>query len=167
MTEPQQPTRPALQDAVQAFFMVNSLLDPIRLRMWDTDRLTITQLRLMAYVAEGEGIGNAELAERLLVTRPSVSALLDRLERGGFIRREIAPNDRRGIRIWLEDRGRQALNTARQENRAFVEHLFEALDDAELAEINRALRKLTETGRSTQSRDLERTAYGDPQDAAP
>ena len=49
----------------------------------------VTQLRLLTWVAEEEGLSNADLADRLYVTRPSVSALLDRLERGGFIRREI------------------------------------------------------------------------------
>jgi DNA-binding MarR family transcriptional regulator len=95
---------PQLEQAMTAFFSASALLDQIRLRIWDRENLTVTQLRLLGHLREQEGLSNAELADRLYVTRPSVSALLERLERGGFIRREVSPNDRRGINIWLEAR---------------------------------------------------------------
>ena len=73
----------AVEAAVRAFFEASALLDPMRLRIWDRDGLTVTQLRLLGHLHEQEGLSNAELADRLSVTRPSVSALLERLERGG------------------------------------------------------------------------------------
>src|SRR5262245_44993357 len=90
---------PLMEKAITALFRASWLLDPIRLQLWDEQSLTVTQLRLLAVLEQDEGIGNAELADKLLVTRPSVSALLDRLERGGYLRREISLSDRRGIRI--------------------------------------------------------------------
>lgn len=149
------PERPALEATVDSFYAASALLDAMRLRVWDRERLTVTQLRMLVFLSEEEGLSNAELAERLFVTRPSVSALLERLERGGFIRREVAPDDRRGIRIWLQDRGREAVSSLRAESREYARELMEPLSDEELDEIRRALDKLVETGRAQRTRVLQ------------
>jgi DNA-binding MarR family transcriptional regulator len=149
-----QPERPMLTDAIRAFFEVSALFDPQRLRIWDAEGLTVTQLRLLAYVSAAEGISNAELADKLYVTRPSVSALLDRLERGGYLRREISPTDRRGIRIWLEERGRNAVSYLGEENWAYAERLFESMSDSELGTVAGSLNRLLAVGRERRASDL-------------
>jgi DNA-binding MarR family transcriptional regulator len=146
--------RPAMRRAIEAFAAANGLLDAHRLRIWDKEGLTVTQLRLLLWVNEQEGLSNADLADRLLVTRPSVSALLDRLERGGFIRREISPNDRRGIAIWLEDRGRQAVASLRQEGWEYLARLMECMTDEELDAMASALSRFAEAGRIRRKQDL-------------
>lgn len=121
-----------VEKAVTALHRASALLDPIRLRLWDSQGLTVTQLRLLFHVADhADGISNAELAERMYVTRPSVSALLDRLERGEFISREIDRSDRRGIRIRLEDRGRDALSSVAN-LRIYSRGLLSSLPDGDL-----------------------------------
>jgi DNA-binding MarR family transcriptional regulator len=147
--------RPALDAAIDTVFLLSSLLDPLRLRIWDAEGLTVTQLRLLNWVAEEGGLSNADLADRLYVTRPSVSALLDRLERGGFIRREIAPNDRRGIRIWLEERGLRAVSQTRQETREFARRLWHSLSDKDLETVTRALILLVAAGQGQRAADLK------------
>lgn len=147
--------RPALEEAIVEFGRASALLDAIRLRFWDAEGLTVTQLRLLSWVSEEEGLSNADLADRLYVTRPSVSALLDRLERGGFLRRDISPNDRRGISIWLEERGRRVVTTLAQEGHDYVARLLEGLADAELREITGALARLVEAGAAARARDLQ------------
>jgi DNA-binding MarR family transcriptional regulator len=131
------------------------LFDQARLQLWDRAGLTVTQLRLLFYLNECEGIGNAELADRLMVTRPSISALLERLERGAFIRREISPDDRRGICIWLEPRGRQAVAQMTAEMRAYGIGLLESLDDTEVADLTVALDRLVNSGRTVLERELQ------------
>ncbi len=149
-----QSSRPALDSVLRRFSEVSALWDPHRLRIWDQEGLTVTQLRLLLWVSEKEGISNAELAERLYVTRPSVSALLDRLERGGFIRREISPTDRRGICVWLEDRGRNAITSLIQAGNRYGSDLFGALTDQQLEQIASALEKLVAVGREGRVRQL-------------
>ncbi len=154
--------RPALHAAIHAIFAASGLLDPVRLSIWDRDGLTVTQLRLLVFLSEEGGLSNAELADRLLVTRPSVSALLDRLERGGFIRREVAPHDRRGIRIWLEARGREAVESSIAECRAYVGNLIGDMDDADLDEVTRVLTRLVAFGRAQRSAALQSEAVATP-----
>jgi DNA-binding MarR family transcriptional regulator len=148
------PRTPELEAAMTVFFQASALLDHIRLRIWDRENLTVTQLRLLGHLREQEGLSNAELAERLYVTRPSVSALLERLERGGYIRREVSPNDRRGINIWLEPRGREVSESLREETRDYVAALFDSLSPAEVATFTESLEKFVASGRARRARDL-------------
>jgi len=149
------PERESLQPAVRAVFAASALLDPIRLAIWDREGLTVTQLRLLFQLRDHGGVSNAELADRLYVTRPSISALLERLERGGFIRREISPVDRRGICIWLEDRGQEVIASLRTELREYVGSLMESMNDQELQALTSALDVLIDSGRRRRLRDLE------------
>jgi DNA-binding MarR family transcriptional regulator len=143
-----------VEAAIQAFFDASALLDPVRLSVWDREGLTVTQLRLLGHLYESEGMGNAELADRLYVTRPSVSALLERLERGAFLRREVSPSDRRGIRIYLEPRGRDVVASLRTEVRQYTAELMESMSDADLDLFCEGVARLLESGRSRRARDL-------------
>lgn len=147
-----------VEAAVDALYAASALLDPIRLRVWDSEKLTVTQLRLLNHLFEQEGLSNAELADRLYVTRPSVSALLERLERGGFIRREVSPNDRRGICIWLEPRGRQAVASLVNESRVYAASLMEEMSEEDLDKFIMVLTRFAESGRARRSRDLQAEA---------
>lgn len=141
--------------AIRSLFAASALLDPLRLQIWDEEGLTVTQLRLLRFVSEDEGLSNADLADRLYVTRPSVSALLERLERGGFIRREMSPVDRRGICIWLEEKGRQALANLRAESSDYVAGLMVDLSEGELRTLSEALSSFVRSGRERRKQDLE------------
>jgi DNA-binding MarR family transcriptional regulator len=147
--------RTAKQEAaIDALFASSALLDPARLMVWDRENLTVTQLRLLWHLREQEGLSNAELAERLFVTRPSVSALLERLERGGFIRREVSPNDRRGICIWIEPRGKAALENLREDLRDYALNLMEDMSEEEVDAFTAAAQRFVEAGRARRLRDL-------------
>lgn len=146
---------PELEQAITSLFQASALLDPIRLRIWDRENLTVTQLRLLGHLYDQGGLSNAELADRLYVTRPSVSALLERLERGGFIRREVSPHDRRGIQIWLEPKGIEVQESLREEIREYVAGLFESLSVTETLQFAASVEKFVLSGRKRRARDLE------------
>lgn len=147
-----------LAAASDAFFQASALLDGLRLRIWDREGLTVTQLRLLSQLYEQEGLSNAELADRLYVTRPSVSALLERLERGGFIRREVSPSDRRGICIWLEERGRQAVSSVREETQEYMARLMGGLEVDQLGQLRSCLEAFVASGRAQRKKDLQAEA---------
>jgi DNA-binding MarR family transcriptional regulator len=58
----------------------------------------------------GATLEPCQLAERLLVSRPSMSGLLDTLERKGLIRRHPHRNDRRRVLVALTASGRRLLD---------------------------------------------------------
>ena len=151
---------PEVRAAIQAFFDASGLMDQMRMRIWDRDGLTITQLRLLGYLLEQDGMSNAELSDRLLVSRPSVSALLERLERGGFLRREASQYDRRGIRILLEDKGREAASSARSEVWGYAVGLMDDLSADEVSRLGKALRLFVASGRARRAKDMEADLAG-------
>ena len=53
-----------------------------------------------------------ELAERVLLTRSGLTRLVDRLEKQGYLRRELDPNDRRGFFAIISDSGIEAMRHA-------------------------------------------------------
>ena len=130
--------------AADAVTQASALLDSARLRAWDNIGLTVTQLRLLGHLNDQDGLGNADLADRLDVTRPSVSALLERLERGGFIRREISLADRRGIRIQLEPKGREAINSTGDDIRAAAAAVLSGLTDEQTKQLTESFVALSE-----------------------
>jgi DNA-binding MarR family transcriptional regulator len=57
-------------------------------------------------LAEQEGLTQSELAERLLVSPPTISNSLERMATAGWIVRRSDPDDRRVSRVYLTDAGR-------------------------------------------------------------
>ncbi len=60
----------------------------------------------------GDTLRMSELADRLLLSRSATTRFVDRLEREGLIERRASTEDRRGMEVWLTDRGVQALREA-------------------------------------------------------
>ena len=52
------------------------------------------------------------LSRELMVSTGAMTNRLDKLERGGLVRRERDPEDRRGVLLALTDDGRERLTTA-------------------------------------------------------
>lgn len=73
--------------------------------------------------AEGR-LRMAQLADSVLLSRSGLTRLVDRLEDGGLVRREICPSDLRGFNAVLTDAGRAALVEARETHLAGVRRLF-------------------------------------------
>ena len=76
------------------------------------DDVTAAQGRVFARIGEhGTRIG--ELAEQAQVTKQTATALVDSLERAGYVRRVADPRDARARLVVVAERGRQAVEVAR------------------------------------------------------
>ncbi|MDY6903807.1 MAG: MarR family transcriptional regulator [Thermodesulfobacteriota bacterium] len=67
--------------------------------------LTHSQFFLIAQVIESEGATPSQLAEETFSDRPTITGLIDRLVRDGWLERRPNPKDRRVLRIYLSDKG--------------------------------------------------------------
>lgn len=81
-----------------------------------------------------------ELNDHVLLTQPSISRMVDRLEARGLIRRKSAEDDKRGVLIGLTEAGAQLQKTV---GRAHVQHIMELMDAALSDEEMRTLEQLT------------------------
>jgi long-chain acyl-CoA synthetase len=92
--------------------------------------LSLAQYRVLANLSEGPSAAS-ELAERLIVSRPSVTAIADGLVERGLVERRNEPHDRRAVIHVLTDHGFEVLASADEaiERRlhAIAEHVSESV----------------------------------------
>ncbi|MBB4198003.1 hypothetical protein CCR94_05110 [Rhodoblastus sphagnicola] len=100
------------------WFFEHALLLPRRARAVINARvenlgLTNATSRTLYFLGRlGDGVRVKDLAEALELERPSLAALLDRLEEGGFVQRREDTADRRGKTLHLTARGRAIFHQA-------------------------------------------------------
>ncbi|MBC8363900.1 MAG: MarR family transcriptional regulator [Actinobacteria bacterium] len=117
----------------------------------ETD-LSLPQYRLLAFLADG-GTAHADLAQRLTVSGPSVTALVDGLVGRGYVERRKDPDDGRRIAFLLTDDGHDALEAADNAVVACLATLGGHLDEEEaeaavrgLELVDEAIRRHREAG---------------------
>ena len=86
--------------------------------------ITLPQYRLLALMSEGSSAG-AVLADKLRVSRPTVTGIIDGLVVRGLVLREDDPQDRRRMRATMTPAGEDAL---RQADAAVSARLLDLLD---------------------------------------
>lgn len=97
---------------------------------------------LMIVEGAGGSLSPYEIGERRLVTRGTVTGLLDTLERQGLVRRVPHPEDRRRLLIELTDRGRAVRAEACEELFPTQAQMMSTLTRQEKATFTRLLGKL-------------------------
>ncbi len=89
-----------------------------------------------------------ELAEYLKLAVNSVTALVDHLERKGFVNRHRSDEDRRVIRVGLTEMGESAYEEIAAGKARFFRRMLESLTEEEQASFLLLFRKIARSGRS-------------------
>jgi len=86
-----------------------------------------------------------EIKDRILVSNPDVTRLLDRLVKKGYVERETCPENRRKVNISLTESGRDLFLKAQLSLRDELGDFFEAkISEDEAKELRRILHKIRE-----------------------
>lgn len=104
--------------------------------------LSRVQLTVLAILRPGEPRRITELADLERITQPSMTALISRMERAGWVRRERDPYDRRGVRVTITGDGERQYDAGLA---AYVETLagrLRKLDDTQQIAIQQAIAAL-------------------------
>ena len=86
-----------------------------------------------------------KIADRLIITRATVTGLIDSLERRGYVRRLPHPSDRRMLLIEPTDRGRQVAHAFRPIVHQHQKAWLEALSEQEQGQLIGTLQRLQAT----------------------
>ncbi len=68
-------------------------------------RLSVPQWRVLATLVDADGLSLGALADAVLFKQPTLTRVIDRMERDGWVRREAAAGDRRRLRILITPQG--------------------------------------------------------------
>jgi DNA-binding MarR family transcriptional regulator len=100
------------------------------------------QDRLLQELWHEDGITQRQLIERLSVEPPTVTGIVQRLEREGLVSREPDPDNRRVQRVYLTTAGRRLEDPVREVWREVEEGFLGDLSDSEREQLLRLLTKL-------------------------
>lgn len=92
----------------------------------------------------GPGLRLTDLSHRLIIRPPSVSGVVDRLEKMGLVIREGVAGDLRVKRVKLTGEGRRLIEKIAAAHPAQIAALLGALSEADQANLHRLLEKLNE-----------------------
>lgn len=95
--------------------------------------LTLAQYRLLSLVTSGEDRAT-QLAGRLALAKPTISATVDTLVERGLLERSAVAGDRRAVRLLVTGAGRGALDQAERSMRESLDDVLARVVDVALVE---------------------------------
>ena len=104
--------------------------------------LTSPQFDVLATLGGTDGMSMKDLAAATLVTKGTLTGIVDRLEKKELLRREIPPENRRSFTIVLTDAGEALFEKVFPEHIAHLQQRFERLTTDELQQLHGLLKKL-------------------------
>jgi DNA-binding MarR family transcriptional regulator len=110
--------------------------------------LSIQEFRVVEHIGKVGPRMMRELAEYLRLAVNSVTALVDNLERKGFVSRHRSDEDRRVIRVGLTDTGLDAFGNIAAGKSKFFRSMLESLTEEEQTIFLLLFRKIARAGRS-------------------
>jgi DNA-binding MarR family transcriptional regulator len=69
--------------------------------------LSVTEWRVLAALAERDGVPMMDLGQKVLFKQPTLTKVIDRMERASLVQRRTAPEDRRRTLVDLTEDGRR------------------------------------------------------------
>ena len=106
--------------------------------------LTSYEVLITLQAAPSRRLRMAELADRVMLSRPGLTGVVNRLEGAGLVRREASAADGRGLYAVITDPGLDCLHAAHRTHVASIrEHFASRFDEAELRTLHQLLARLT------------------------
>ena len=119
-----------LVEAYLAFYRVGS-------RHIESMGLTPSQFDVLAELGDNDGLTCADLSKATLVTKGTLTGVLDRLEKKGIVRREAIRGDRRAINVRLTSQGQALYRKVFPAHAEFLRPYFKgALSSAEIKHMS-------------------------------
>jgi DNA-binding MarR family transcriptional regulator len=128
----------------RAIALITQRIANIESSAFQQDGFAELSMRQVYYLETIARLGHpsfSELAEALGISRPSVTALVARLIRGGYVQKLQDGEDRRSFHIVLTQKGQSFTQVHQTIHRKIVEALTSRLSDAEIAQLAALLDK--------------------------
>ena len=74
--------------------------------------VTPIQVMLLFFLQKNDGSSLTQISHGLMLENPTVTGLIDRLEKSDYVKRSDHPNDRRVYLVYLTEKGRKIANKA-------------------------------------------------------
>jgi DNA-binding MarR family transcriptional regulator len=110
------------QQVIQALRQITRAIDLDSRSLWHQFGLTAPQLAALLAISREQPLTAGGLAKRLHLGQPTVTGILDRLERRAYVQRVRGERDRRSVLLRLTPAGEQVLLRAPSLLQGFCQH---------------------------------------------
>ncbi|HWI58279.1 MAG TPA: MarR family transcriptional regulator [Bacillota bacterium] len=137
------PTEAAFHSLLRTFGLLRQVMEPYFAQFGISSSQWAILRVLQRAAANGEvGLRLTDLGERLLIQPPSVTGVVDRLERQGLVQRSESKTDLRVRRVSLTPEGQQLVAKVLSGHAQQIQALFGALQSAEVDHLAGLLRQM-------------------------
>ncbi len=128
----------------QTISLATRLMADMEANAFQQDGFSELSMRQVSYMDTIARLGHpsfGELAEALGVTRPSVTALVGKLIRNGYVQKVQDGEDRRSFHILLTQKGQQFTQIHQKMHQRVVQALTDRLEETEIEQLAALLYK--------------------------
>ena len=104
--------------------------------------LTPAQFDVIATLGNTQGMPLSQLAQKTLITKGTLTGIIDRLDEKGLVRREVPVSDRRSFRAVLTPEGEVIFSRVFPAHIVYLRQAFADVDADDLEQVRRTLRAL-------------------------
>ena len=104
--------------------------------------LTMPQFDVIATLGNTQGMMMSQLAEKTLVTKGTLTGIIDRLEKKGLVRREVPPDNRRCFIVMLTPEGQELFEEIFPTHIAHLKECLSSFSPEEMAHLQTGLHRL-------------------------
>lgn len=104
--------------------------------------LTLPQFDVIATLGNTPGMMMSQLAEKTLVTKGTLTGIIDRLEQKGLVRREVPPDNRRCFIVLLTSEGQELFEEIFPAHIEYLKERLSTLSCDEMEQLQTSLRRL-------------------------
>lgn len=134
-----------VREALETQHAVSHALHRGNMQDWAHLDLSMGQLKALMTLASSDDMNVSELAERLQVSKPTASILVDRLVQLGYCERTEDTEDRRRTLVAPTDKGRELVVRLQQGGSERMARWLELMDSDDVDALTRGLRALAAT----------------------
>lgn len=106
--------------------------------------LTVSQADVIFTLGNTDGLTCKEIGEKTLITKGTLTGVIDRLEAKGLVKRFAYPGDRRCTRVTLSAKGNRLFEKEFPRQIGYLKERFDRLRKADSRAALEALRKIRE-----------------------
>lgn len=129
---------------VQALRSAMMLQKRLMMKLLSAHETHPAQTFCLGVLAHRDGMSQSEIADRMHVSRPTVTAMLQRLESAGVIERRADADDQRVTRVYLTEDGHRHADQAREIQKKAVDISIGWMSDSDRAELARLLGEMND-----------------------
>ncbi|MDP3604440.1 MAG: MarR family winged helix-turn-helix transcriptional regulator [Polaromonas sp.] len=108
--------------------------------------LTPLEWRLLATLSDGDGLTIGELAREILAQQPTLTKLVQRMEKAGWVQRGADPADARRTLVFQTPQGRATVACLLAQAKAHEDTLLEGFSERDVSALKKILRTLISRG---------------------